>query len=408
MDLKELIASIQKAFEEFKAVNDQRLKSLENGQSATDWDAKLAAIQADILAKSAAKSELEQLEARLNAKGLAGGGKSADGDQVAYKNAFLKDFVRKGRDTGDVRTLEQKAVQISVPSDGGLAVPRLIEQAIEVMMRDLSPIRGICTVKTVGSSDYRRLVRTGRAGTGWVGETDTRPETGTSSLREVIPPIGEIYANPMVTQQALDDVWYDVEADLTDDLVQSFAEAESSAFVTGDGVKKPKGFLSYATSPDVDDTRAFGTLQHIKTGANGALPATNPADMLLDVVQALKAGYRADARWVMPKTVLFMVMKLKDADGRYIWQPSLSENGLGLKLLGHSVVECDDMPAVAVNSLSIAFGDFRRGYTIVDRVGMRMLRDPYTNKPYVGFYTTKRVGGAVVNSEAIKLVRFAA
>ena len=410
LELKSIVDAIQKGFDDFKAANDQRLKALEKGQSPADFDAKLASIQSDILAKAAAKSELEQLEARLNAKGLVGGGAGAgpDADQVAYKNAFISRFVRKGADDGNLKELQQKAVQISVPSDGGYAVPRMVEQEIEALARDISPMRRLARVVTVGTSDYRKLVRTGKAATGWVGETDARPATGTSSLNEVIPPIGEVYANPMVTQAALDDIYYNVEADLVDDLTTSIAEAENAAFVSGSGTNRPKGFLSYTTAATVDASRAFGTLQHIPTGVAGALPASNAGDLLLDVIKALKAGYRAGAAWVMPKDVLFAVMKLKDSTGQYLWQPNLTQNGLSLNLLGYPTEECEDMPAIAANSLSIAFGNFQRGYTIVDRVGMRMLRDPYTNKPYVGFYTTKRVGGAVVNSEAIKLVRFAA
>jgi HK97 family phage major capsid protein len=410
IEIKTLLDGIQKGFEDFKAANDLRLKAVEKGQSSADIDARLATIQADILSKSAAKSELEQLEARLNAKGLAGGGSGGvqDADQLAYKNAFFGRYVRKGDDGAELKGLQAKAVQIGVPSDGGLAVPRLVEQEIERLQRNVSPIRGIARVVTVGTSDYRKLVRTGKAGTGWVGETSARPETGTSSLQEVIPPIGEVYANPMVTQAALDDIYYDVEADITDDLTMSLAEAEGSAFVVGNGTNKPKGFLAYTTAATDDSTRAFGTLQHIITGVAGALPASNAGDVFLDVIAALKAGYRAGSQWVMPKAVMFAVMKLKDSTGQYLWQPTITGNSLGLNLLGFPVVECEDMPSIAANSLSVAFGNFQRGYTVVDRVGMRMLRDPYTNKPYVGFYTTKRVGGAVVNSEAIKVLRFSA
>lgn len=410
LEVKTLVEAIQKGFDDFKTANDLRLKAIEKGQSGTDFDAKLSAIQSDILAKAAAKTELEQLEARMNAKGLMGGaaGAGQNADQVAYKEAFFGQFVRKGNDGPELKALQAKAVQIGVPADGGLAVPRLVEQQIEMLMRDLSPIRSIANVVTVGTSDYRKLVRTGKAGTGWVGETAARPETGTSGLVEVIPPIGEIYANPMVTQQALDDVYYDVEADVSDDLTTSFAEAEGAAFVVGSGTNRPKGFLAYTTAATADSTRAFGTLQHIITGVAGALPASNAGDVFLDVIGALKAGYRPGSQWVMPKAVLFAIMKLKDSTGQYLWQPTITANGLGLNLLGFPVVECEDMPTIAANSLSVAFGNFQRGYTIVDRVGMRMLRDPYSNKPYVGFYTTKRVGGAVVNSEAIKLLKFSA
>ena len=218
--------------------------------------------------------------------------------------------------------------------------------------------------------------------------------------------MGELYANPQVTQQSLDDLFFNVEAELSEQLVEEFAVKEGGAFVSGDGTNKPKGFLAYTTAATADSSRAFGTIEHIATGVSGDFAASNKADVLYTTVQALKAGYRAGSSWVMGKALMFEIMRLKDTTGQYLWQPRISENGLGLTLVGFPVVEAEDMPVKAANSLSIAFGNFRRGYLIVDRVGMRMLRDPYSNKPYVGFYTTKRVGGAVINSEAIKLVKF--
>jgi HK97 family phage major capsid protein len=406
-EIKSILDKIMQGLEDFKKTNDERLSKLEKGGATSDFEAKLGKIQADLVIALAMKKDLEALEAKSNLAGLLGGG-GGNTDKAAYKAAFFGQFVRKGQDTAELKTLEQKAWSIGTPADGGYAVPEELDRAIEKLQRDMSPIRSIANVVRVGTSDYKKLVNVNGIASGWVGETAARPATNTSQLAEVTPFMGELYANPQVTQQALDDMFFNVEAELMDQLMEEFAVAEGSAFVSGNGTNKPKGFLAYTTAATADSARAFGTLEHIATGVAGDWAASNKGDVLYDVISKLKAGYRAGSVWVMPKTILFEIMKFKDTQGNYLWQPRLTDNGLGLQLTGYPVTEAEDMPAKAANSLSVAFGNFRRGYTVVDRVGMRMLRDPYSNKPYVGFYTTKRVGGMVVNSEAIKLVKFAA
>ena len=407
MEIKELVEQTAKAFEDFKKLNDERLAKLEKGGATGDFEAKLAAVQGDIAKALDLKKEIERVEAKTNLQGLVGG-KSVDPAKAAYKSAFIDRFVRKGEDSAELKGLQAKAWSVGTPADGGYALPEEIDRSIEKLVRDVSPIRGIANVVTVGTSDYKKLVNVNGIASGWVGETAARPATNTSQLAEVAPPMGELYANPQVTQTALDDLFFNVEAELQAQLVEEFAVAEGSAFVSGNGTNKPKGFLAYTTAATADSARAFGTLEHIATGVAGDFAASNKADIFYQVVGALKAGYREGSNWVMNKSVLFEVLRFKDTTGQYLWQPSIQDSGLGIRLLGFGIVEAEDMPAKAANALSIAFGNFRRGYTIVDRIGMRMLRDPYTNKPYVGFYTTKRVGGAVVNSEAIKLVKFAA
>jgi HK97 family phage major capsid protein len=316
--------------------------------------------------------------------------------------------VRKGQDDAALKELEKKAWSIGTPADGGYAVPEEIDREIEKLQRDLSPIRSLANVVRVSTSDYKKLVNQNGIASGWVGETAARPATNTSTLAEVTPFMGELYANPQVTQQALDDIFFDVEGELQAQLLEEFAVAEGSAFVSGNGTNKPKGFLAYTFVATADSSRTFGQLEYVATGVSGDFAASNKGDIFYDLVAKMKAGYRAGSQWVMNKGLLFEVMKIKDTTGQYLWQPRLSDNGLGLALVGYGVTEAEDMPAKAASSLSIAFGNFKRGYTIVDRVGMRMLRDPYSNKPYVGFYTTKRVGGMVVNSEAIKAIKFSA
>lgn len=408
LELKTLVEAVQKGLEDFKKINDERLGRLEKGGSAGDFEAKLALVQADIARALDLKKEIERVEAKTNLQGLLGKGDEGNADKKAYKEAFISRFVRKGEDSAELKGLMQKAWSIGTPADGGYAVPEQIDRAIEKLLRDISPMRSVANIVRVGTSDYKKLVNVNGIASGWVGETAARPATNTSQLAEVVPPMGEVYANPQVTQQSLDDMFFDAEAELMDQLMEELAVAEGAAFTSGNGTNKPKGFLDYTTAATGDSARAFGTLEHIATGVSADFAASNKADVFYQVVGALKKGYRAGALWQMNKGLLFEVLRIKDTTGQYLWQPSLQDSGLAIRLLGFNVEENEDMPVKAANSLSIAFGNFKRGYTIVDRMGMRMLRDPYTNKPYVGFYTTKRVGGAVVNSQAIKLLKFSA
>lgn len=408
-EMKAIIEALQKSFSDFKTINDDRLSRVEKGAASSDFESKLAKVQEDIAAALDLKKTVEMLESKQNMLGMIGAGaKGQDPDKVAYKSAFFDRFVRKGHDGADIRSLEAKAMNITTGADGGFAVPEVMDREIERLSRDISPMRQLARIIQVGTSDYRKLVRTSGPGSGWVGETDPRGETTTAKYAEVTPYMGEIYANPQITQQALDDVFFDAEADILDQLLEEFAVAEGAAFFTGSGVKKPKGLLAYGSLAQADGVRPFGSLEYIPTGVAGAFAASNPTDIFMVVIQALKQAHRAGSKWCMAKAVLFEIMKMRDGNGNYMWQPKLTDNGLGLNLLGFPVVEAEDMPAKAANSLSIAFGNFQKGYYIVDRMGTRMLRDPYSNKPFVGFYTTKRVGGMLVNSETIKLLKFSA
>jgi HK97 family phage major capsid protein len=250
-------------------------------------------------------------------------------------------------------------------------------------------------------------VTSGGTPSGWVSETTGRPETQTPVFNEVAPPFGELYANPAASQAMLDDAAFDVENWLAGEIATEFARAEGAALVAGSGVNRPRGFLASPTSAASDGARPFGTLQFVATGAAGAFPASNPQDRLIDLVQALRPPYRQGAVFVMNSATAARIRKFKTADGAFLWQPGLSA-GQPDTLLGYPVVEAEDMPDIAADSLSIAFGNFRAGYLIAERAETQILRDPFTNKPFVHFYATKRVGGMVANSEAIKLLRFSA
>jgi HK97 family phage major capsid protein len=319
------------------------------------------------------------------------------------QSAFAEGYLRKGLE-GD---FESKRLSVGIAGEGGLAVPLEIDARIEATLKQISPVRAISDVVKVGTASYRKLVAIGGVASGWVAENAGRPETATPLFSEIAPPMGEIYANPAATQPMLDDAMFDVEAWLANEIATEFARAEGVAFVTGSGVAQPKGFLTYPVATTTDATRPFGTLQYVASGAAGAFIGTNPADRLIDMVHALRAPYRQGASWVMNSNTLGVIRKFKDTTGDFIWRPGLQE-GEAATLLGYPVVEVDAMPDIAANSLSIGFGQFRSAYVIAERGETAVLRDPYSNKPFVHFYATRRVGGALVNSEALKLMRFSA
>ncbi|MGC1468237.1 MAG: phage major capsid protein [Sphingorhabdus sp.] len=317
------------------------------------------------------------------------------------RSAFVEGYLRKGRE------VELKSFAGNVPADGGYAVPKEIDAVIDATLKSISPIRAVANVVQVGSAGYRKLVTTNGVASGWASEVAARPTTATPTFNEIVPSFGELYANPAATQAMLDDAQFDVEAWLADEIATQFAKAEGTAFVNGDGVDKPKGFLTYTAVATGDATRTFGQLQYVPVGAASDFPATNPQDKLLDLVHALRAPYRQGAVWVMNSATLAKIRKFKTSDGAFVWTPGLV-TGQPDTLLGYPVVESEDMPDIAANSMPIAFGNFRAGYLIAERSETNILRDPYSNKPYVNFYATKRIGGAVSNSEAIKLLRIAA
>jgi HK97 family phage major capsid protein len=351
------------------------------------------------------KGEMAQLKARVDAQAVAAARPALSGAKGSGEaaSAFVEKYLRKGLEAG----VELKAVTGVSDSAGGYAVPEEIDAAIDRLLTSISPIRAIANVVKVGTAGYRKLVTKGGTPAGWVSETAARPETGTPDFVEIAPPFGELYANPAASQAMLDDAAFDVEAWLASEIATEFARAEGQAFVTGSGVNRPKGFLAGPTAIQVDSIRPFGTLQVIHSGVAGGFPANDPQDRLIDLVQSLRTPYRQGAVFVMNSATASRIRKFKTADGAFVWQPGLTA-GRPDSLLGYPVVEAEDMPDVAADSLSIAFGNFRAGYLIAERTETQILRDPFTNKPFVHFYATKRIGGQVSNSEAIKLLKFAA
>jgi len=388
-DVTHLFDDFMHAFEEFKSTNDARLSAIEGKKEDVLLDQKLDRINAAMDSQNAA---IENMLAKQMRPNLCSDGLIVAGDSE-YKDAFAA-YVRKG---------EEKSLSAGSNPDGGYLVPAQTDHDIGRRLAAISPIRSIASVRQVSSSVYKKPIATSGPTVGWAGETDARPETAASTLAEIEYPTTELYAMPAATASFLDDAAVDVEAWIAEEVETAFAEQETAAFVSGDGVKKPTGFLS---APQVaNDSWSWGNVGYLATGTAGALPASNPSDVLIDLVYSLKAGYRQNANWVMNRRTQAQLRKIKDADGNYLWQPS-NQPGMRPSFMGFSLVEAEDMPDVAADATAIAFGDFRRGYLIVDRLGVNVIRDPYSAKPYVLFYTTKRVGGGVLDFDAIKLLKY--
>jgi HK97 family phage major capsid protein len=346
------------------------------------------------------REEMAQLKARIDAQAVASARPALAGAR-GEKSAFVENYLRKGLESGT----EMKALSAASDAAGGYAVPEELDSTIDRLLNEISPIRAIANVVKVGSAGYRKLVAKSGTPSGWVSAESDRPETGTPTFAEIAPPFGELYANPAASQQMLDDAAFDVEAWLAQEIASEFARAEGAAFVNGTGENQPLGFLSAPQSMSFDGVRAFGSVQFLTSGAAGGFPQDAPQDRLIDLVQALRAPYRQGAVFVMNSSTASAIRKFKTADGAFLWQPGLVA-GQPDTLLGYPVVEAEDMPDIANDSTSIAFGNFKAGYLIAERSETQILRDPFTNKPFVHFYATKRVGGQVSNSEAIKLMRF--
>lgn len=399
-DVVQAFEAFSRNFAAFQEANDARLLSLEKRAHDVLLDEKLARIDA-ALDENRRKYDRALLDSARPMLGA--GGEAADPVERQHKSAFAA-YVRSGEAAG-LKPLETRALSAGSGPDGGYLAPVEVERDVLGRLAALSPIRGVASVRMISAGTYRKAFSKTGPVVGWVAETAARPQTDSPVLAELSFPAMELYAQPAATQTLLDDAIVDIDRWIAEEVEQAFAEQESAAFVNGDGVARPRGFLN---SPKVANASwAWGSLGFVASGAAGAFAASNPSDALVDLVYALKAGYRQNAAFVMNRKTQSLIRKFKASDGNYLWAPPATAGGAA-SLLGFPLVEAEDMPDVAADSFSIAFGDFRRGYLVVDRAGVRVLRDPYSAKPYVLFYTTKRVGGGVQDYDAIKLLKFAA
>lgn len=363
-------------------------KSLDDGADAIKAANKLA---------EESKARADKLEVALQRAG--------DGTTPAERGDHQKAFdlfLAKGVES-DLLT---KSLSTDSDPDGGYLVPEEMDAEITRIITDISDMRSIAAVQTISGGAWKRQVVKSGSTAAWVGETGSRTETTDPVYGEVKIVPAEAYALHNATQNLLDDSRVSIEGEINREFAIAFDSLEGAAFITGDGVDKPRGFLDYTMTTTASYAGAWGEIEFMPTGASGAFNGTDPDDELINAVHAIKKGYRSGATWAMNRTVLGDVRKLRDANNLSLWQPD-TQSGTPGSLMGYSVTEMEDMDDLAANSFSIAFGNFNLGYQIIDRFGTRILRDPYSNKPFVQFYGTRRVGGGVKMFEAIKLIKFA-
>jgi HK97 family phage major capsid protein len=398
------IAAIRAEVDGVKAadvLHDQKLARME-----TDLAATLKAKQDAELREKALERRIEEIEAKAARPGALGGTQAAD----EHKAAFIE-FMRKGSNGGAMQRLydlQEKAadVRTSTGASGGFALPKVIADQVYKTIQDISPIRQIARVIQTGTTDYHQVVNRSGLAADWVGETSTRTTaTATPDFADVAPTFGELSAVPEATRHSINDLFFDVEAMLVADGAERFAIAEGISFISGNGTNQPTGFLTGTPVVTGDASRAFGVLQYFATGQAAVLSA-NPWDQLKDMLYGMKAGYRGNASWVMNSVVLAAHAKVRDTTGQYLLTPAVRE-GDPDTLLGKRIVVAEDMPNIGAGTFPIALGDFSRGYLIADIPGMWMVRDEVTKVGWVRFPMAKRVGGRLLDSNAIKLLRVA-
>jgi len=386
----EMLGQLQKAFAAFKEAHAEQIKGVEAKFDDVVTRDKLDKVNATV-------GELQAALDETNAK-LASAATSSDGailKDPEYTQAFAL-HVRKG----DV----QAALNKGADAEGGYVTPTEWDRTITDKLIEVSPMRQICRVQTISTGSFSKLFNLRGTASGWVGETTARPETATATFGSLTYRVGEIYANPAATQQLLDDALVNLEAWLAGEVQTEFAYQENLAFVSGSGANnRPNGILTYITGGANAAAHPFGAILATNSGAAAALTS----DGIVNLVHSLPSAFTAGARFIMNRSTMNAVRLLKDGDSNYLWQPSY-QAGAPATLLGYGMTEVPAMPDIGAGAKPILFGDFDQAYLIVDSVGTRVLRDPYTNKPYVQFYTTKRVGGGLLNPEAVKAQNVAA
>ena len=383
------------------------VKAAEGGGTAADlkgamlgFVSELKGFRDDIQKKFTAQEErMNMLDRKTAIRGRAPLSATAE-VEVPHQKAFNA-YLRSGDDDG-LRGLVIEEKGLTVASDGGFLAAPQVAETVQNVLRSGASLRRLANVVTIESASYEVLVEKGEMGAGWA--TETAAETTPSQIERISIPLHELSAMPKASQRLLDDAAFDVESWLAERIADKFARSEAAAFVTGDGVGKPKGILSYPTAPHA--TAGDGKIGVVETGTMGGFDPTAPADALIDLIYALGAEYRVNASFVMNSKTAAAIRKMKDADGRFLWTDALAA-GQTPQLLGYPVLISEDMPDIATDATAVAFGDFRAAYTIVERPDLRVLRDPFSAKPHVLFYATKRVGGGVTDFRAVKLLQFA-
>lgn len=390
-EVKAAVDALNQAFATFKAEHTAQLEAVKKGSADALQALKVETINAEI---GTLQKSVDDLNVKLAAGQMNGGGAGALKDKE-YTDAFHAHMKR-----GDV----QAALNKGVATEGGYLAPVEWDRTITDRMVQVSPMRGICSIQPIGTAGFTKLFNNRGTTSGWVGEATARPMTNTPTFSPLTYKPGEIYANPAATQSMLDDSEVNLEAWLAGEVETEFALQEGLAFLAGTGANdRPNGILTYITGGTNAATHPWGDIKTVASGAAAAITA----DGIQDLVYALPAEYTGNARFVMNRSTQGAVRKLKDGQGNYLWQPSYAA-GQPATVSGYALTEMAAMPNIAAGTKPILFGDFKRGYLIVDRNGVRVLRDPYSNKPYVHFYTTKRVGGGLLNPDVLKALNVAA
>lgn len=386
-EIKALVEGVNRAFEEFKSEHTKQLDAVRAGLPSADITAKVEKIGADL---DSLQKAIDEHSVKLAAAQMNGGKQLKDKE---YTDAF-KSHMRKG----DV----QASLSKGTDADGGYLAPVEWDRTVTDKLVLVSPMRAISGSQSISTNGYTKLFNLGGTASGWVGEAAARPNTNGPTFASLAFTTGELYANPAATQQLLDDALIDLETWLAGEVQTEFARQEGAAFVSGDGTNKPNGILTYLTGGSNAATHPFGAIGLVNSGAAAAITSDGVVDLIYD----LPSEFTGNARFIMNRATQGIVRKLKDGQGNYLWQPSYVA-GQPATLAGFPLTEVPDMPDVAANATPIMFGDFKQGYLVIDRIGVRVLRDPFTNKPFVSFYTTKRVGGGVVNPEPLRAMKVA-
>ena len=430
-EIKDAIDAQNRAFEEFKKTNDERLAKLAKGESVTDLDAKLVKINAELDKQGEIKSRLDALEIKLNRPNF--GDQAADKDAVAELKGFNV-LLRADRQTKGVATIEfdaktyadyksgffkamagvpvatlpseeQKALSAGSDADGGYLLPHSTIGKVVTKLYEQSIMRQICDVQTISTAKIEGVVDNDEADAGWVAELGTRSDSDTPQVGKWEIEAHEVYAMPKASQKLIDDAATDIEGWLAAKIADKIGRVEGTAFWQGTGVGQPRGLATYTTAATADDSRAWGTFEHVVSGASADWHTTQ-FDPVHTLMGAMKDHFLPNAQFVMRRAVRTSARKLKESTtNRYLWEPGM-QVGQPERLMGYPCRVDEYMPTLAADSLSFAFGDFKQAYKIVDRLGIRTLRDPFTAKPYVVFYSTKRVGGGAQNSESVKFIKF--
>ncbi len=392
------------AFEAFKAMNDERLTALEQKRADPLHDEALARIDEAINQAQARAARVAADRARVEGRRPLRALEAKGAEPVSEQRRAFAHYMKTGLEASLEAGLEAKGVaEDTVTTGGGWVVPPETEHAITLRIQHSSPMRDICAVQTISAPVYRKVFSILGAASGWATETAPRTETAPPTLTNLDVPCFDLYAVPAATQSLLNDALVNVDEWLARECEDAFALQETQAFINGTGVNQPKGLLSGTIAADAV-TLPWGQIGYLPSGAAGVITTADP---IQDLIYAPRPWFRANGRFILNKKTTAMLRKIKDSIGDYIWAPP-SEAGKPASLFGYPVTEVETMPDPAANSYSMAFGDFSKGYLIVDRAGINVLRDPFTAKPYVLFYTTKRVGGAVQVADAIKLLKFSA